>query len=327
MIKKSARILTLLFAGVWLTAAAQDVAYPTGGEGGTNIPDNPGGEGHVLTAEELARLRKMRVMELAGTNARQALRFTIRRLVLRMSRHVAPVGGRTLRGRRFRQAGPVFQNIDTTFETAYAGIRVTSVDASGYSFEENASVSADIGDQFHGGLTLTKTRTYLNGPFGSEVGTLGTDAYLNMDLGETFSLGVFGTTSMVDVEEVNGNGATYGGGATLSAYRRFGGTVLTATGSITRLFQDVSDREYDTTASGILDVQHDWTDSLSTSTYAYFSDSLRQNLPGDRCFWSAGLEFLYQPLDRLELTLGYEKTFALNDYREFRINAGLTWSW
>ncbi len=327
MLRQSARVFALVLAGVWLSAAAQDVAYPIGGEGGTDLPDNPGGEGHVLTSAELARLRKARVLELAGTNARQALSFTIRRLVLRISRHVTAMGGRTVRGQRFRQAGPVFQNVDTSFETVYAGIRVTSVDASGYSFEENASVSADIGDRFHGGLTLTKTRTFLNGPFGSEAGTLGGDMYISMDLGETFSLGMFGTTSMVDVEDVNGNGATYGGGATLSASRRFGATALTATGSITRMFQDVSEREYDTTASGILDVQHDWTDSVSTSTYAYFSDSLRKSLPGDRCFWSAGIELLYQPLDRLELTVGYENTFALNDYREFRINAGLTWSW
>jgi len=320
------RFGALIAAGLCFSVFAQDVAYPPGGEGGTDVPDGPGGEGHILTAAELAHLRKIRVLDLAGTNARQALNFTVRRLVLRMSRHVAPTG-RTIRLRRFRQAGSVFQNVETAFETTYAGIRVTNVDATGYSLEENAGISADIGDRFHGGLTLTKTRTFIDGEFGSEIGTVGTDAYINMDFGDALSLGLFATTSMVDVEDVNGNGGTYGGGATVSTFYNYKRTTVSATGSLSQIFQDVSEREYDTTASGILDLQYDWTDSFSTSTYLYLSDSLRKSLPGDRCFWSSGIDLLYQPTDRLGLVIGYEKTFALNDYREFRINAALNWYW
>jgi len=323
------QVLGILWIGavaVCLAASAQDVVYPEGGEGGTTIPPPPGGEGHILTPEELARLHKQRVLELAGAGAARAMQFTVRRLVLRMGRQTVRSAG-VLRRRALRHAGPWFENVEIEADSAYGGMRLTDVDASGCSTEQDLTLSADIGDRFHGGLTLTGARTYIQGEFGSETTTRGADVYLTRELSETFSAGVFGTASAVDVEDVNGNGAAYGGGVTLTAAKRLFETDLTVTGSLARIFQDVTRREYDTVASCVFDVSRSWTDRLATSCYAYATDSLEKHHEGDRTFWVVGLDVDFRPADRFGITIGCEKIFALNDVREFRLHAALTWAW
>jgi len=297
---------------------AQTHGYPDGGTGGEDLPDAPSTESD---ANRLAAIRQ---------NAYSHQIQSFRRLTARIVRSTLRAGLRP--GRGLVQAGPAFKITDVTVDTGYSAIKHMNVtaageDAEGYNTEAVVGIAWKLGDQFDGGLELTHSRTYIRGPNGWETETQGGDAYLTLTLNDYLALGVFGTAEQVDVENVNGNGFRYTGGGTVNGMLHVGNTDFTASLVLAGTSEDITRREYDTLLCTLLDAESSWTDTLSTSVFLYGSDSIRQDMPGDRTFWSVGADVTYTPTERWGLVFGYEKTLDIKDFREDRLHVSLRYSW
>jgi hypothetical protein len=298
------------------------------GSGGTVLPPCPGG-GSAVDYYALAQAQKEFAIATAAETSRQNGQDSIRRLLTNMSRRIGR-GFTTLRFRQLPAAGPVLHDSELITEFSYGELSRTDEDVRGYSTEEDVTVNTHIGQIGTAGLTLNSSRTRYRGALGTETNTFGADAYANVELTKHLSSGLFATGSHVDIDEIaDGVGASYGGGTTLSAWQGFGTLDITGTVALVKTFQEVGVNEQDTLFTSLLDVQKTWTDTFSTSVYAFYSDSLRDHsrLDGDRTFCSVGLDLIYSPTDRLGFTIGGEKTLSLNDLRDYRINTGVLLSW
>ncbi len=308
----------LLILGFGGTAVAQTHGYPSGGTGGPELPAPPEGQ------SDAARLDAIR----QGAYSRQIT--SLRRLTSRIVRGTARFW--RAGNRRLVQAGPEFRLTDIAADVSYGVVKhmnvtTTGEDAEGYLRETVIGAGWELGDMVSGGFELTNSRTYVRGPNGWETEATGGDAYLTLELNESFTIGAFGTAEQIDIEDFNDNGFRYTGGATVTGQLRVGDTNLAASIVLAGTSEDVTRREYDTLFCSLLDAETSWSEKLSTSVFLYGSDSLRQDMPGDRSFWTAGADVDYAATERLSVTFGYEKTLAIKDFREDRLHLTLTWSW
>ena len=297
--------------------------------GDTWQPDNSwfnwSDSANALTAE-LARENAAKVDRAVGNKA--GMPSVIHKTMSNTQTHMGR-GLMSLQMRQFRQAGGFFLNPEISIDVAYSSLEVTDMDIGGDVVEQSVTLESGLGQAVHAGLTFSASRIVLRGPLGGELGTQGVDAYVDVELSEHVSAGCFATGNAIDVEEFNGNGSMVGGGLTLSAVAGIGPTDLILTSALSRHMGDIVTREYDTHASALVDVQTKWSDMVSTSAHAFFSDSLSQSRAGegDRTFGSVGVGVLLAPNDRIGLTFGVDRTVALKEVRDYRIHASIRFAW
>ena len=322
----------LLMAFVMLANVAAQAAgpvpidQPSGpGSGGTDVP--AGGDDAFDTREVDIRAALATQVRLAqDTAAYLGTQKSVRRLLTTMIRRMGR-GLATLKFRRMKSAGPFIANPEAVLDITYGSVRHTETDTRGHSREESLTFTGTVGEAAQSGITLNSSRTHVRGAAGYETTTQGADAYVNFSVGDHLGIGLYGTGSDVDQEETD-DGSSFAGGMNVSALTSLGSSDLTASVAFTKTLRDVGGREHDALLSSIFDVQTSWTDTLSTSVYAFFSDSLRnQEGRGDRTSWSAGFDIILSPNDRFGLTIGCERTFAQKDYRDFLINTSLLFTW
>ncbi|NOY81293.1 MAG: hypothetical protein GXP31_09845 [Kiritimatiellaeota bacterium] len=309
-----ASILIVAFGG---TAAAQNHGYPSGGTGPT-VPDPPAAESNAARLDAIRQTAYSRQIT------------SLRRLTSRIVRGTARFS--RAGNRRLVQAGPDFRLTDVAADVSYGvlkhmNVTATGEDAEGYVRETVVGIGWELGEAVGGGFELTNSRTYVRGPNGWETEATGGDAYLTLELNEIFTIGAFGTAEQIDVEGFNDNGFRYTGAATVTGQFQLGDTNLAASVVLAGTSEDVTRREYDTLLCSLLDAETKWSEKISTSVFVYGSDSLRQDMPGDRSFWTVGADVDYAATDRWGLTFGYEKALAIKDFREDRLHLTLTYSW
>ena len=318
--------LVMLLSVTVSPAGTVPVEQPSGpGSGGTDI--TPGGD-DAFDAREVdvttALATQIRLSQ--DTSAFLGTQKSVRRLLTTMIRRMGR-GLATLRFRKMRTAGPLLQNPEAVLDLTYGSVEHTDSAARGYSRDESLTFTGTVGESVQTGITLNSSRTHVRGAAGYDTISQGADAYANFSIGDRLGIGFYGTGADVDQEETD-DGSSFAGGMNVSALLSLGSSDLTASAALTKTLRDVGGREHDTLLSSIVDVQTNWTDSLSTSVYAFFSDSLRNgSVRGDRTSWSAGFDIILSPNDRFGLTIGCEKTFAQKDYRDFLVNTSLLLTW
>jgi len=297
---------------------AQSHAYPSGGGlGGASVPPAP---------PPYAIGRPVPPLEAIRQTAYLLRIDSLRRLT-----------SRTVRGAFGIRPSLVFAGPDLRISDLSAYYTVAPIkhmnlgpngeDAEGIFQETLIDMGWEAGDRITGGLELLHSRTFVRGRYGWETQTFGGDAFLTLKIGRHLRLGAFGSAEQVDVEYVNDNGFRYTGGAVLGGRIDVGKTTLGASAVLAATFEDVTRREYDTLVCSLLDAETQWSERITTSLFLFGSDSIRQDMPGDRSFWTAGGEVRYMLNERWTVTLGYEKTLAVKDYREDRVFIGATMNW
>lgn len=319
-------VFVLLLAVAGTPAATVPIDQPSGpGSGGTDI--TPGGDEAFEARDVDVRAALATQIRLSQqTSAFLGTQKSVRRLLTTMIRRMGR-GMATLKFRRMKDAGPLLQNPEAVLDVTYGSIKHTDSATRGHSRAESLTLTGTVGSSLQTGITLNSSTTRVRGTAGYKTVAQGVDAYANLSIGDHLGIGLYGTGADVDQEETD-DGSSFAGGMNVSALVSLGATDLTASAALTKTLRDVGQREHDTLFSSIVDVQTSWTDLLSTSVYAFFSDSLRtQGVEGDRTSWSAGFDIILSPSDRFGLTIGCEKTFAQKDYRDFLINTSLLFTW
>ena len=312
-------LAAVTFALLLATASADpDFGYPFGG-GGSNddMPDAPV-FGDNNTEELILGLAR----EQSYVQMSSSIRWLLSTMLRRQGRGLAGLEHLALSG-----AGPEWGPVEVTASGVGANIELSDLDVHGYWHEEAVGLASSIGSIVDAGISLNASRTILRGRYGSEMTNHGVDAYFNVRCPHGFGAGLFASGAQVDLEDRNDNGGVHGGGLSLSAVTQVGSCDLSAALSVSRFLRDIEDREYDTLLTSLVDVQTNWTERVGTSAYAFFSDSLKHDLPGDRTFGSAGLDLVVTPNDRVGFTIGIEKMLGLKDHREVRLNASLLLAW
>lgn len=297
--------------------AAADFGYPFGG-GGSNdgMPDAPAfGENDEALILGLAK-------EQSYVQMSSSIRWLLSTMVRRQGRGLASLDHLAL-----SSAGVEWGWPEVTVSGVGADIEVSDLDVGGTWTEASVGLAGSVGSIGDAGLSLNASRTLLRGRYGSEMTQHGADAYFNLLCPRGFGAGLFLSGTDVDFEDRNGNGGVYGAGLSLSVVKQLGNCDVSAAASVSRFLRDVESREYDTLLNSLVDVQTNWTETVGTSVYAFFSDSLVSDLDGDRTFGSAGVDLILTPNDRVGITVGVEKILGLKEHREVRLNASLMFSW
>ena len=311
-------LLAVTFALLLATASADpDFGYPSGG-GGSNddVPDAP------VFGDNTEELILGLAREQSYVQMSSSIRWLLSTMVRRQGRGLA-----NLEHLALNAAGPEWGPVELTASGVWGDIELSDLDVHGYWHEEGVGLASSIGNAVDTGLSLNVSRTILRGRYGCELTNHGVDAYLNVLCPHGFGAGLFVSGAQVDLEDRNDNGGIHGAGLSLSSVTQMGTCDLSAAVSVSRFLRDIETREYDTLLTSLVDLQTNWTEKVGTSVYAFLSDSLERDLPGDRTFGSAGLDLVVTPSDRIGFTVGVEKMLGLKDHREYRLNASLLLSW
>ena len=300
------------------TASADpDFGYPFGG-GGSNddMPDTPvlGDDMEIILA--LAR-------EQSYVHMSSSIRDLLSAMLRRQGRGFA-----NLEHLALSSAGPEWGPLEVTVSGVGADIELSDLDVGGSWHEAGVGLAGSVGSIADAGLSLNTSRTLLRGRYGSETTQHGADAYFNLLCPHGYGgVGLFLSGADLDFEDRNGNGGVYGAGLSMSTVKQVGNCDLSAAVSVSRFLRDVETREYDTLLNSLLDVQTNWTETVGTSVYAFFSDSLLSDLDGDRTFGSVGVDLVLTPNDRIGFTVGVEKLLGLKEHRKVRLSASLIFAW
>ena len=139
----------------------------------------------------------------------------------------------------------------------------------------------------------------------------GLEFFGHHNLTEHFGIGGFVFYQDVDIENLNGNTYTYGGGVVVTTDHDLGFAYLS---TATTLSQVDFDSDDDTVVVLIADLSKPLNDRLEVGLFVGYTDSLH-NHELDTAYWSVGTDLNWMYKD-YTFTIGYETTLELDDYED-----------
>lgn len=204
------------------------------------------------------------------------------------------------------------------------------------SFDDGDSNSSGEVDEFgfylSGNLgentTLTLGYTNISYKYGlpdpdSKIHAHGYEAAIHHNLTDNYGIGVYGFYQDIDIDNQNPNTYTYGGGILFTTFHELGPVNLATSHSLTYVDYDTDD---DYIYVGLIDVSKSLTDWLTVGVNTSWTDSLSDNAENsDDNYWTVGADLRFY-WDAFSLSVGYEKTLKLSDYRDNTLQVNLTYS-
>jgi hypothetical protein len=197
------------------------------------------------------------------------------------------------------------------------------IDSSGYVDERAFTLSGRLSEDTT--LTLGYSRIkYRYGRTSPAIRLLahGLELSIHHDLNDNYGIGGYGFFQDIDVEN---SGDTYsaGGGLLFTTIHDLNFATLSTASTLTYVDYDFDD---DYILLFLADLSRDVTDWMSVGVNATWTDSITDNgANSDDNYWTLGAEVRFN-YDDLYLSVGYEKTYDLSDYKDNTINVSLTYT-
>ena len=153
--------------------------------------------------------------------------------------------------------------------------------------------------------------------------TLGGDFSLIHKLSDNYGIGFFGFYQETDYEEGDQHAIGKGGGVLFTTWHDFGYFDVSTVNSWTRAFFDLGQ---DSIYNGSVSINRNWTDRISTSVKAMYTDSVVSTSVGDNSYWSFGGEIGILITDAVYFAVGYQTDVSIKDYENDVWNFHLSYS-
>lgn len=191
------------------------------------------------------------------------------------------------------------------------------------------------------GFVGAHDRYEIGGPTNLERQSNSLDVFLNYFATDHFSVGSFVNYTHIDIEDnpfvdpllgpisLGDSYSRWAAGVNIAANIVVAGLDWGWTSSLSNGNNKSLDQIFDQKNIvwiNMLDVQRNWTDSLSTILYASYYTTVKNDSAADGSFWFLGGDVEMAITDRLSVSAGYEATVGYNDYRENRLNANVTFA-
>ncbi len=217
----------------------------------------------------------------------------------------------------------------------------SNADGSGHDTGTAFTVYGTIAETLELGFVGAHYRYEIGGPTNLERQSNSLDVFLNYFATDHFSVGSFVNYTHIDIEDtpfvdpllgpisLGDSYSRWAAGVNIAANIVVAGMDCGWTSSLSNGNNESLDQIFDqknTVWINMLDVQKNWTDSLSTILYASYYTTVKNDSAADGSFWFLGGDVEMAITDRLSVSAGYEATVGYNDYRENRLNTNVTFA-
>lgn len=220
--------------------------------------------------------------------------------------------------------GDWFENAYTSLSTSFTRFDDIAANGSGKETSFSLTVGGDIGADTSLSFSLSKTNSHRGGATSLTFESLSGDITFHHKINEYFGAGMYGFYSDTDIHEFQSHAYAYGGGLLLTGAYDFGYFEVSTVQTINKIWHKFG---HDQLYVGSFSISRSWTDYLSTSFNAAYTDSLKRDVDddGDNSYWTVGGDVYWTLTENATLSLGYERIVALTDYRSHTFSLNFTW--
>lgn len=215
-------------------------------------------------------------------------------------------------------------------ENAYSSISVSHTSFDDIAFngsgKENTftlTLGGDVGADTSLSFSLSQTRSHRGGDNSQTYESFGGDVMVHHKFNEYIGAGIYSFYQDTDIHGFESHAYGYGGGLLLSGFYDFGIVDITMIHTFNKVWYKYG---HDQIYVGSINVNRNWSDSLSTAFIARYTDSLKNDQVGDNSYWAVGGELYYTVNDNITLSFGYERIVSLEDYRSHTFNFNFIWN-
>ena len=143
-------------------------------------------------------------------------------------------------------------------------------------------------------------------------------------INEYFGAGMYGFYADTDIHEFEGHAYAYGGGLMVTGIYDFGYFDISTVQTINKIWHKFG---HDQLYVGSFTVSRAWTDYLSTSLTAAYTDSLKTDVDddGDNSYWNLGGTVYWIVSEQATISAGYDKIVGLTDFKSHTFSLNFTW--
>ena len=198
------------------------------------------------------------------------------------------------------------------------------VNSKGFVDERGFTLIGDLSESTTLSLGYSRIK-YRYGKFSPATRMLahGYEAAIHHNLSDNYGFGGYGFYQEIDIERTNGNTYTYGAGLLFTTFHDLGFTNLSTSSTLTYVDYDTDD---DFIFIILADVSKNFTDWFGAGINLSWTDSITDNAPNsDDNYFTAGADLRFY-WDSFALSVGYEKSLKISDYRDNTLVINLTYS-
>lgn len=220
--------------------------------------------------------------------------------------------------------GDWFENAYTSLSTSFTRFDDIAANGSGKETSFSLTVGGDIGADTSLSFSLSKSYSHRGGTTSLTFESLSGDITIHHKINEYFGAGMYGFYADTDIHEFESHAYAYGGGLLLTGAYDFGYFSLSTVQTFNKIWHKFG---HDQLYVGSFSISRSWTDYLSTSFNAAYTDSLKRDVDddGDNSYWTVGGDVYWTLTENATLSFGYERIVALTDYRSHTFSLNFTW--
>ncbi|NQZ57283.1 MAG: hypothetical protein HRT88_07415 [Lentisphaeraceae bacterium] len=223
-----------------------------------------------------------------------------------------------------RVSGDYLSNLRVSLDYVYTEFEDKASPSTGKYHDWSLSLGGTLAENTDLSYAFVTSNLEDNGTFDTQRGTtLGADFSLIHKLNDNYGLGFYGFYQETDYEGIDQHSIGKGGGLIFTTWHDFDYVDISTVNSLSRAFFDFGQ---DTIYNGSLSVNRNWTDRISTSIKAMYTDSVVKTSVGDNSYWSFGGEIGILITESVYFALGYTTDVSIKDYENDVWNFHLSYS-
>ena len=215
-------------------------------------------------------------------------------------------------------------NAYAEFGTSYTAFDDIAANGSGKESSFSLTVGGEVGPDTIVAFSLSKTYSHRGGDTSLTFESQGGDVMIHHKINDYFGAGMYGFFQDTDIHEFEAHAYAYGGGVMLTGMYDFGYFDISTVQTLNKIWHKFG---HDQLYVGSFNVSRTWTDSLSTTFFASYTDSLKTDVEddGDNSYWTVGGTINWVLNENAVISLGYDRIVALQDFRSHTVNVLILW--
>ena len=221
-------------------------------------------------------------------------------------------------------SGDFFDNLRASFDFSLSSFDDGFIGSKGHFDSRSFTLNSDISTDFTIGFEYNEQRFDYGRKASIRTSTVkGLTLSAQYRINENYGISGYGFYQKVDIENINGNSYSYGGGLIFTTYHETEYFNIITANSLSWVDFDYGE---ETVFLSVLELNRDITDWLNFGVNVSFADSFfeRNSIGLDRTYWTGGADLRFN-FDNIFFSIGYYKTFKLDQYDDNTLNFSFTY--
>ena len=223
-----------------------------------------------------------------------------------------------------KSSGDYLSNAYMSLDYNYTEFKDETIGNSGQIHDWALGLHGTIFDSTDLSFGLVANEAEANGSIANDFKseTFGIDSMIHHKFNDNYGLGVYGFYQHSKYEKIDTKDYGAGYGFLFSTWHDFNYFEFSTVTSWTKTYYEHGN---DTLFNGTMEVTRFWTDKLSTSLRASYTDSMDDDVEGDNSYWSLGGSIGYMLTDNLHISVSYTTDEAIKEYESKTLGISLAY--